>query len=294
MSLKRILAALTALLLSSVACGQGRPLRAATFSGVVTASGNNTLSNGVFYENALTLNSSSAAAANSIAINAAIQAACTAAAGTGAGFVYLPAGVIYVAAALDNNCSNVFVVGMGRNGSRFFPSNTNIDAGTQIFGTTANAILRHRTVYGTSSTQENTGGGFLNLSVWGNGIATDGLIIDTISGGTYSFDCMESVGTECVLTTAGTLGTNVASNSVGNQNMNMDVFCSQISTGAASSANCFNFAGSTTLNTSYSAMRLTGQFGSGIFAQFTDADNNTITSIQGISTAGSPRLILMK
>jgi hypothetical protein len=149
--------------------------------------------------------SSAAATANSNAINAAIQLQSTA----GGGIVQLPCGTIFTSATLDNNVSGVLVQGCAPLPQWTVPLVGAPPSGTTIVPTFAGTVLKHRTPYATQSVHQNAGGGFADLSVIGNSVATRLLEVDSISGGTYRLFVADSMGTDNVYIHVCTSGRNL-------------------------------------------------------------------------------------
>lgn len=137
------------------------------------------------------LNAPGSAASNATAINAAIQAV----AAPGGGWLMFPAGAIYVSATLDNNVKDVLCIGAGRD--QFHNGGTNVGA-TRIIATTAITVLKHRSPINPSASK-NTGGGWINMHVVANGIATRLLHCTSVNLYNHDLYLEDCVGTEAAL-----------------------------------------------------------------------------------------------
>jgi hypothetical protein len=152
----------------------------AGIAGNLNVGGNLNASGNALLTPTVTLNSSGSASANSTAINAAIQTLGAA----GGGTVQLPCGGnLYFGATIDNNVSGVLV--------RACPNGV---YSTVLLPTFSGVALKHRTPYGTGSTPENLGGGFVGFTINGNSEATQNLVIDSVSQGTYDLTSIEAAG----------------------------------------------------------------------------------------------------
>lgn len=120
------------------------------------------------------------------------------------GILQLPPGDIYVDRTIDNKFSHVLVQGYGR------PTSHDTGApsyATRIIPTTAFTVLRHRTPTAIErgitwqNNWKNTGGGFQNLMVYGNGVAPRLFHVTSIVLGIHQVYCENAVspGTEAIL-----------------------------------------------------------------------------------------------
>jgi len=220
----------------------------------------------------LVVNVSGAAAANTTIINALIAAM----GARNGGVIVLPAGEIWISGPLDNRFSGVLVTGS------MLPSAH--DAGTPVYGTTlvpngAFTVLRHRSRFAAETGgvpgARMTGGGFVNMRVLGNGLATRLLEVTSISDATYELFLSGSVGTEAALFTCGVTGTDLAE-ACDVQRCKINLSVRQIDAGATA-AHCVTFAGSTNANVSdCHEVVIKAQHDDGHVLLADCADNNTI------------------
>lgn len=193
-----------------MASGQtiARPtLASPTITGAAVVSGDIALSNGVRYLNNLALGSSAAAAANTSAINDAIQAMGE----SGGGTIMLPCGDIYLDGPIDNDVQGVLVKGCGSLNEWSYTAAPvpSLSRHTNIIATTASHVLQHRTP-SSPNTSIFSGGGFEDISVDGAGIALDLLHVFDTNDGIYRVAVKNSAGPQAVWFGAGLNGTDCA------------------------------------------------------------------------------------
>lgn len=189
----------------------------------------------------------------------------------GGGVVDLPETNLSITATLDNKYSRVLVNGAG-------PVH-NHDGGTPTYGTVlipnfAGTVLKHRTPYGASNAK-NIGGGFQNLKVVGNGVATRLLEVDSIGRGVYDLLLEDCVGTEAAKFICGVSGTNLAE-ACDIQRAVVNLFIRQYASGAAQSCKGVVMDGSSNANVSFNEMRFLIQHYNGHALDIISADNNII------------------
>jgi len=189
----------------------------------------------------------------------------------GGGIIDLPETNLSITATLDNKYSRVLVNGAG-------PVH-NHDGGTPTYGTVlipnfAGTVLKHRTPYGASNAK-NIGGGFQNLKVVGNGVATRLLEVDSIGRGVYDLLLEDCVGTEAAKFICGVSGTNLAE-ACDIQRAIVNLFIRQFASGAAQSCKGVVMDGSSNANVSFNEMRFLIQHYNGHALDIISADNNII------------------
>jgi len=122
-------------------------------------------------------NTVGAAASNCAALTTALATIDTNS-GHAGGTLRMPGPNVYTTCTLDNKYNGITVTGRG-------------SATWQITPTVAVTVLKHRTPYGAYA--QYSGGGFVNFTAIGNGLAGPLLEIDSISGGTYVGALSEAV-----------------------------------------------------------------------------------------------------
>lgn len=221
------------------------------------------------------MNSAGADTANCTAINNALLDIDTQT-GQRGGLLRLPVGDLYTSCTIDNKYKGITVAGRSKetlHGVALTPS-----CSTRIMPTFAGTVLKHRTPHGTTSTPVFTGGGFIDLCVDGNSVATRLLEVESVRSGAYIAFLKDSVGTEAALFTgADNCGSANFGEACNVQNAEVDLYIQQTAAGAASSAHGVVLSGGVGSNFSVnSKVRVRGQVTDGNLVDIPSADNNLI------------------
>lgn len=205
------------------------------------------------------------------------------------GTVQLPCGDIYVSSPIDNKYPRVLVRGCGMD--RFHDSGNNSGFGTRILPVRSITVLKHRTPYSRSSSIF-SGGGFTDITVDGNSYGTRLLEVDSIYGGIYDLNLLNSVGHESAYFTSGETGVDGAE-AMDVQRAHIRLRVRQLDGSAAQNANGVVLEGSANANFSFNDdVQLDIQFKNGTALLCSNADNNII-NIRGIRAAGGTGKLLI-
>lgn len=217
------------------------------------------------------------------AVNAAI-AACSAA---GGGIVYLPATDIALDATIDNKYSRVLVLGAGQRA--MFHDGGSPTYGTRLLPSFAGTVLKHRTPFAAelgAAPARNDGGGFENITVEGNSIATRLLEVTSVCYGSYDLFLRECVGAEAALFTCGVSNTDIAEAADVQAMLKCNITFRQLAAGAALACDGVVFSGSSNANVSANNyVTLNGQYKNGVAFRGTHCDNNLI-SVRAFRASG--------
>lgn len=219
---------------------------------------------------------------------AAVNAAMAACAAAGGGDVFLPATDISLDATIDNKYSRVLLLGAGEKAS--FHDGGSPTWGTRIRPSFAGTVLKHRTPFaselGGTLPARNDGGGFENIIVDGNSIATRLLEVTSVGYGSYDIGLNDCIGTEAALFTCGTTGVDIAE-SADIQNMRKcNITFRQLLAGAAADCDGVVFSGSANANVSMNFdVHIIGQYLNGKGFRGRHCDNN-ILSVKAYRAGG--------
>jgi len=223
---------------------------------------------------------------------AAINGAMAACAQAGGGIVHVPATDMPLDGPIDNKYARVLLRGAG--GKAGFHDGGTPTYGTRIIPTFAGTVLKHRTPFaselGGVVPARNDGGGFKDITVLGNNIATRLLEVTSVWFGTYDVFLSECVGAEAALFTCGISGTDIAE-AADIQNM---LECSIAFRQIAEGANCDGvvFSGSAVANVSKNFnVYIGGQHKNGHAFRGRHCDNNDIAVNAYRASGGTGRLI---
>lgn len=239
-----------------------------------------------YYADDLVLNDNTAAAANATAINAWLALIGAA----GGGTLNLPQGVIYVSSTLDNKYSRVLVRGAG--GEYFHDASTTY--GTRIVATAAITVLKHRTVYNASSTK-NSGGGWIDCMVDGDGVATKLLEVDSVNNGSYDLFLFKCVGSYAAEFKCGVSSTDLAEacDVQGMERCRLRI--RQIDGASAQACGGVKFTGSSNANVSMNNnIEIDVQHYNGHGVDLVSADSNVFQRIRCFSAGGTGKAIVFR
>jgi hypothetical protein len=224
---------------------------------------------------------------NTAAQNDAAMASALASLGAlGGGTINFPCGA-YQFNQVDNNVQGVLLKGQAPVGPR--------DAGTSKFCTrfvanTAGILMRHRTPYG-QGLSKYVGGGFENIALDANGLATRLIDVDTVNGGTYIGAVMNAQGREAAWFHSGVSGQDVA-DAADVQRTRVNLFCRQIDGTAAQTADCFRLDGSANANFSVNEqVRFACATYNGNCLTGVNADNNSISVVNFRVSGGNGQTV---
>jgi hypothetical protein len=227
-----------------------------------------------------------AASANATAINLAMAYL----ASIGGGILEGKAGVVYVGASLDNKYSHVLLRGPPGTIVR----HDSLELHGLIFIATGDfVVLRHRTEHDElGQARINTGGGFENISVDGQGlvgadpdIGAHLLRVDSIRNGIHHLFLRGAVGTEAALYTCGITDTDL-SDACDVQGCSIDLTVDCLGTGA-DNTHAVTLDGSTNANFSYNYdVKIHGLVKNGHAVNAIAADNNRMAVTSTITGSG--------
>lgn len=213
---------------------------------------------------------------------AAINSAIAACAAAGGGTVWLPATDITLDATIDNKYARVMVNGAG--GRASYHDGGTPTYGTRIIPTFAGTVLKHRTPFtsenGGVRPARNDGGGFINITVNGDSIATRLLEVVSVTYGSYDLFLTNCVGTEAALFTCGVSGVDLAEAADIQQMEICNLSIRQNWTGAVGECGGVVFSGSTNANVSHNFnVNISCQHKNGAAFRGISCDNNQINLI---------------
>lgn len=255
------------------------------------------------------INDASAAVSNSNILNKLMAALAARVSIFGGGIVQLPAGNIFIADTIDNKYPRIQVWGAGTD-SQHDSGSATATFGTNLIATTATTMLKLRTPYATEqgvpilNTWKYTGSGFKFLSLFGAGIATKALLIDSVSFADVdvyatNFNASEFYTIQCGISygPSHTVDANLGE-ACDVQFSKINLRARAIDTAADQAATICRLIGS--INANVSLNRLPA-YGISIYAQHWNgnvltadsADNNDI-SLVGIRPSGTGYLAYMK
>lgn len=206
----------------------------------------------------------------------------------GGGTLRMPPQDIYVGATIDNKYPRILCMGAGRDG---YHDGGTYTRGTRIIPTFAGTVLKHRTPYNIAS-GKNYGGGFINMSVLGNGLATRLLEVDSVSFAHYDLYLEDCVGSEAALFKAGVSASDLAE-PCDVQFCDIKIRGRQFGVGAPLSCTVVKFTGSVDAGPSFNNVHIYAQHYNGHAFDAISTDNNRLF-ITGINPGGSGKMVMAR
>jgi hypothetical protein len=196
---------------------------------------------------------------------------------TGAGRVFTPPETIVIDGTIDNKFPRVLLGAVDGNNMLYSTTKTH---STTFVPSFAGTVLKHRTPYaaetGGIAGPRNDGGGFANIRVIGNSLATKLLEVDSVGHGTYRLVLDGCVGSVAAHFKCGVTGTDL-SEATNIQHASIFLNVRQLDVGAARSCDCVWFEGSSNSNVCFiddCVLELQHYDGDGLVGY--SADNNII------------------
>lgn len=197
---------------------------------------------------------------------------------TGAARVYSPPETIVVDGPIDNKYPRVLLGAVDGNNMLYSTTKTH---STTFVPSFAGTVLKHRTPYAAETGgipgPRNDGGGFTNIRVIGNSLATKLLEVDSVSHGVYHLVLDGCVGAVAAHFKCGVTGTDL-SEATNIQKASIHLNVRQLDSGAPRECDCVWFEGSSNSNVCFNNdvdLDLQHYNGEGLVGF--SADNNLIT-----------------
>lgn len=206
-------------------------------------------------------------------------AALTAINAAGGGVLTLGCGSYQVSSTIDNYYSHILISGPQGTNDGFQQGNAgdvpaNISPCVKIVPTFAGTVLKHRTPRNGPNQLINVGGGFRDIVVLGNDIATRLLEVDSVNSGTYKLNLYGSIGSDAAYFTSGSWGVDFKDHP-DIQNADINLVIREIDKLNQHSTNGVIFSGSSTANFSFNNnVNITAWVWDGDGVVLESADNN--------------------